>query len=181
MQLWEKASWSWQMLDLWPGYHCFMKLPKWLDKTLLDLMWGYEVPMRTFFYWLCNNDTAKFQQLRGPKKRVISPFYATILTLISELLGHAVPSYKGWGGLLVQVGFPNTFISSRLAGKTPGLRFESELFGRVGAGVTGGAGGAVGRDTTMEVGRVPLCPSATGLQWERDAKNMRSLLHQEII
>ena len=65
--------------------------------------------------------------------------------------------------------FPNTFISSRLAGKTPGLRFESELFGRAGAGVTGVAGGAVGRDTTMGVGRVPLCPSATGLQRESNA------------
>lgn len=51
-------------------------------------------------------------------------------------------------------GFPNTFISSRLAGRTPGLRFESELFGRAGAGATGGGGGAVGKDTMMEVGRL---------------------------
>ncbi len=70
------------------------------------------------------------------------------------LLGHAVPSYKDeeFAGTS---GFPNTFISSRLAGKTPGLRFESELLGRAGAGGTGGGGGAVGKDTMMEVGRLP--------------------------
>lgn len=53
-------------------------------------------------------------------------------------------------------GFLNTFISSRLTGKIPGLRFESELFGRVGGGAIGrgGGGGAAGRDTMMEVGRL---------------------------
>lgn len=74
--------------------------------------------------------------------------------MISRLLGHAVPGYMG-EGFAGTSGFPNTFISSRLAGKTPGLRFESVLFGRAGAGVTGGGGGAVGKDTTMEVGRLP--------------------------
>ena len=69
--------------------------------------------------------------------------------------------------------FPNTFISSRLAGRTPGLRFDRELFSRAGAGGRGGGGGAVGKDTTMEVGRLPallLWPSATGLQRENVIK-----------
>lgn len=48
----------------------------------------------------------------------------------------------------------DTFISSRLAGRTPGLRFESEVLGRTGATATGGGGGAVGNDTMMEVGRL---------------------------
>lgn len=73
--------------------------------------------------------------------------------MISKLPGHAVPSYKveGFDGTR---GFPNTFISSRLAGKTPGLRFESEMFGRTRAEGTGVGGGAVGKDTMMEVGRL---------------------------
>ena len=50
--------------------------------------------------------------------------------------------------------FPRTFISSRLAGKTPGLRLDSELFGRAAAEGRGGGGGTVGRDTMMEVGRL---------------------------
>lgn len=67
--------------------------------------------------------------------------------------------------------FLNTFISSRMAGRTPGLRLGSVLFGR--AGAIWGGGGAVGRDTMMEVGRVlvaPLCPSATGLRREEETK-----------
>lgn len=52
--------------------------------------------------------------------------------------------------------FFDTFISSRLAGKIPGLRLESEVFGRAGDAATGGGGGggAAGRDTMMEVGRL---------------------------
>lgn len=76
-----------------------------------------------------------------------------IITIISKLLEHAVPSCKG-EGFAGTSGFPNTFISSRLAGKTPGLRFDSELFGRARAGGRGEGGGAVGKDTTIEVGRL---------------------------
>lgn len=60
---------------------------------------------------------------------------------------------------------PSTFISSRFAGKTPGLRLDNELFCR--AKGIGGSGGAVGKETTMEAGIPPtllLWPSATGLQ-----------------
>lgn len=58
-----------------------------------------------------------------------------------------------------------TFISSRLAGSVPALRFDKLLFGRIAA--------AGGRDTTMEAGRLCallmatvvllFCPSITGL------------------
>lgn len=64
----------------------------------------------------------------------------------------------------------STFISSRLAGRTPGLRLEREAIGRAGATTTGGGGGAVGSDTMMEVGKLPpppLWPSAIGLQREK--------------
>lgn len=79
---------------------------------------------------------------------------------------------------------PNTFMSSRFAGKTPGLRFDRELFGRVGAEGSGGGGGALGKDTMMEVGRLPallLWPSATGLQREHRINVLfkRSVLSQE--
>ena len=79
---------------------------------------------------------------------------------------------------------PNTFMSSRFAGKTPGLRFDRELFGRVGAAGSGGGGGALGKDTMMEVGRLPallLWPSATGLQREHRINVLfkRSVLSQE--
>lgn len=76
-----------------------------------------------------------------------------IITIILQLLEHAVPNCEG-EGFAVTSGFPNTFISSRLAGKTPGLRFDSELFGRTRAGGRGEGGGAVGKDTTIEVGRL---------------------------
>lgn len=75
-------------------------------------------------------------------------------------------------------GFSDTFISSKLAGKIPGLRFESELFGRAGDGATGrgGGGGAAGRDTMMEVGRLLalLWPSATGLQQRKGCYTRKS-------
>ncbi|TNN48837.1 hypothetical protein EYF80_040961 [Liparis tanakae] len=84
--------------------------------------------------------------------------------------------WRSWKGfrrsirsvLVPDTGRPRSFSSSfssatwtktnRLAGKTPGLRLESELLGRVRAGVKEGGGGAVGNDTMMEVGRLPPPP-----------------------
>lgn len=86
-------------------------------------------------------------------KKVSFSLQLMIITINLKLLGHVVPSCKGKGFAGTTV-FPNTFISSRLAGKTPGLRFDSELFGRARDGGRGGGGGAVGKDTTMEVGRL---------------------------